>query len=199
EAAPGRVTARGDAGEATGGADAARGQAGGGALDGGAEHAPRPGRIAEEEERPCRVDAGAARQQAPDGAVVGRVARERLERRHSEVLCSPSQRRNASNQTSLCWKPGKLAFSPLGFGRTNVGAPASRSGLAPGPGVAPRGNTRGYKEIPTRATARGRYRATLRASVRAPASSSEGASSEAEREGRGQRFVMPRPWSGSER
>lgn len=52
----------------------------------------------------------------------------------------PSVRLNRSrprNQTSFSRKPGKLAFRPLGFGRTNTRAPESTSGFAPAPRLAP--------------------------------------------------------------
>src|SRR6186713_1467067 len=44
-----------------------------------------------------------------------------------------SNRRSASNQTSLWENPGKLAFKPLGLGTTNTRAPASVSRFAPAP------------------------------------------------------------------
>ena len=41
--------------------------------------------------------------------------------------------RSALNQTSLCSKPGKLAFGPLGFGTTKTRASPMVSGFAPAP------------------------------------------------------------------
>ena len=63
------------------------------------------------------------------GVSVGRGGR----RGHPAASVSSTNSRSASNQMSLCLKPGKLALRPLGFGTTKTAAPEMRSGFAPAP------------------------------------------------------------------
>jgi hypothetical protein len=84
------------------------------------------------------------------------------------LTLASAHRASRRNHTSLSRKPGNAAFRPLGLGTTNTRAPATTSGLGPGPGLADGPTNCRYAVLPTNATTPGRTAAIVRASRRRP-------------------------------
>ena len=111
-----------------------------------------------------------------------------------------NQRRSAVNAASISAYE-KLAFRPLGFGRTTTRAPSSSSGCNPRAIASPgrRLKTARNSVTPTNATTSGFRRRIFRRSARSPAAYSSGRSVSMPGVGRGTRLVIPNPHSGSRR
>ena len=141
-----------------------------------------------------------ARTAARNAPAVQRRAKPSAERNDGDsvMVCAPA-RGAAARTHPASRRTKKFALRPLGFGRTKTRAPSIRSSCSPSatgvPGRRPK--TDRNRVTPTKATTSGLTRRIFLRRTFAPATYSSGRSVSMPGVGRGIRFVIPNPHSGS--